>query len=76
MPWPVEADDETAEESDVAPVHPLCPEKCRARLIEFYEDRDPSKLGNVDKLMARYVGQESVLLQTIERKYNLNQGSI
>ena len=75
-PWPVEADDDTAEESDVAPVHPLCPEEYRSRLIEFYEDRDPSKLGNVDKLMARYVGQESVLLQTIERKYNLDQGSI
>merc|ERR1711865_1367182 len=42
------------------------PDECRDRLEQFYMSTDPNKVGNIDKLMAKYEGQEQTLLATVE----------
>jgi hypothetical protein len=41
----------------------------RARLTAFYQEHNPSKLGSVDSMLARYQGREEVLLANLVSKY-------
>ncbi|KUF85522.1 hypothetical protein AM588_10000933 [Phytophthora nicotianae] len=48
----------------------------RARLVAFFEDRDPDKLVEVDEMLASYKGVEESLFESLELKYSfmeLNQ---
>ncbi|POM66882.1 Hypothetical protein PHPALM_17187 [Phytophthora palmivora] len=48
----------------------------RARLITFFEERDPEKLAEVDEMLASYKGVEESLFESLELKYSfmeLNQ---
>jgi hypothetical protein len=42
----------------------------RRRLAAFYAQHNPDKIRDVDKVLARYVGQEPLLFDDLERKYN------
>ena len=41
----------------------------RRKLVAFYTQHNPSKLRDVDKVLARYRGQEKHLFEDLERKY-------
>ncbi|KAJ8554824.1 hypothetical protein ON010_g9659 [Phytophthora cinnamomi] len=48
----------------------------RARLVAFFEERDPDKLVEVDDMLANYKGVEESLFESLELKYSfmeLNQ---
>ncbi|ETI56316.1 hypothetical protein F443_01118 [Phytophthora nicotianae P1569] len=48
----------------------------QARLVAFFEDRDPDKLVEVDEMLASYKGVEESLFESLELKYSfmeLNQ---
>ncbi|KAI9993751.1 hypothetical protein PInf_016270 [Phytophthora infestans] len=48
----------------------------RARLVAFFEERDPGKLVEVDEMLASYKGVEESLFESLELKYSfmeLNQ---
>ncbi|KAE9292249.1 hypothetical protein PF008_g25123 [Phytophthora fragariae] len=48
----------------------------RARLVAFFEERDPEKLDEVDEMLANYKGVEDSLFESLELKYSfmeLNQ---
>lgn len=42
-------------------------------LIQFYQQHNPSKIGEVDKLLAKYAGYEETLLRNLARKYNMDE---
>jgi hypothetical protein len=42
-------------------------------LIQFYQQHNPSKIGEVDKLLAKYSGNEENLLRNLARKYNMDE---
>lgn len=42
----------------------------RARLVAFYEERDPEKLADVDEMLASYKGVEESLFESLELKYS------
>jgi len=44
----------------------------REILINFYQERNPLKVGEVDKLLAKYDGQEETLFRNLAKKYNLD----
>jgi hypothetical protein len=44
----------------------------REILVAFYQQRNPSKISEVDKLLAKYAGKEELLLRNLAKKYNLN----
>ncbi len=41
----------------------------RARFVAFYQQHDPSKLPNVEKLLDKYRGQELTLFDMLNAKY-------
>jgi len=41
-------------------------------LVDFYQKRNPSKVGEVDKLLAKYAGQEEQLFRNLAKKYSLD----
>jgi hypothetical protein len=41
----------------------------RRKLVAFYKQHNPSKVHDVDKVLSRYVGQEALLFEDLERKY-------
>mmetsp|Transcript_10312 Transcript_10312/g.15211 ORF Transcript_10312/g.15211 Transcript_10312/m.15211 type:complete len:636 (-) Transcript_10312:87-1994(-) len=41
-------------------------------LVSFYQQYNPSKIAEVDKLLAKYTGQEEQLFRNLARKYNLD----
>uniref|UniRef100_A0A7S3JSM5 Uncharacterized protein n=1 Tax=Aureoumbra lagunensis TaxID=44058 RepID=A0A7S3JSM5_9STRA len=41
----------------------------RAKLIKFYKEHAPEKINEVDQVLAKYRGHESVMWQRLERKY-------
>ncbi len=41
----------------------------RQKLIDFYTEHKPEKLNTVDKVLAKYVGQEDELFKDLEKKY-------
>ena len=45
----------------------------REILIQFYQQYNPSKIGEVDKLLAKYAGNEENLLRNLARKYNVDE---
>lgn len=42
----------------------------RARLVTFFEERDPSMLGEVEEMLKSYKGVESSLFESLELKYS------
>ncbi|KAL4159474.1 hypothetical protein PRNP1_000051 [Phytophthora ramorum] len=42
----------------------------RARLVDFFEERDPDKLAEVDEMLASYKGVEESLFESLELKYS------
>mmetsp|Transcript_29053 Transcript_29053/g.70876 ORF Transcript_29053/g.70876 Transcript_29053/m.70876 type:complete len:155 (+) Transcript_29053:152-616(+) len=44
-------------------------EKIKAALVKLYTEKDPEKLGNVDKIMAKYSGKWSKLEEGLSKKY-------
>ena len=48
----------------------------RERLIHFYRQQNPRKLGTVDAILAKYRGHEETLFQKLARKYNLSAGEL
>jgi len=44
----------------------------REILTSFYQQRNPSKISEVDKLIAKYAGNEEQLLRNLAKKYNLD----
>jgi len=44
----------------------------REILFAFYQQRNPSKISDVDKLLTKYAGQEEKLLRNLAKKYNLD----
>lgn len=44
-------------------------ESTRLELEEIYRKHNPEKLGDLDRLLAKYVGKEDKLLKTVRRKY-------
>lgn len=44
----------------------------RAALVSFYTERQPDKVGNVDKLLASYKGREEKLVSQMSSKYGLS----
>ncbi len=44
----------------------------REILTAFYQQRNPSKLSEIDKLLAKYAGKEESLLRNLAKKYNLD----
>lgn len=44
----------------------------REILITFYQQRNPSKISEVDKVLAKYAGNEEHLLRNLAKKYNLD----
>lgn len=44
----------------------------REILIAFYQQRNPSKVSEVDKLLAKYAGNEEQLLRNLAKKYSLD----
>ena len=48
-------------------------ERAKKILIAFYAGHNPEKLGEIDKLLYKYKGQETVLLNSIFQKYNIDE---
>ena len=44
----------------------------REILFAFYQQRNPSKISEVDKLLTKYAGKEEQLLRNLAKKYNLD----
>ncbi|GFH51820.1 hypothetical protein CTEN210_08296 [Chaetoceros tenuissimus] len=44
----------------------------REHLTLFYQQKNPSKIGDVDKLLAKYAGKEEQLLANLAKKYNIS----
>jgi len=44
----------------------------REMLVSFYQERNPSKIAEVDKVLGKYAGQEEQLFRNLAKKYNLN----
>ena len=42
----------------------------RAALVKFYEEHNPEKLADVDKVMAKWEGREHLMLVALQEKYN------
>jgi len=51
------------------------PQDHRARLIDFYQKHNPSKLNTVDATLARYRGREAQLFDSLEKKYLQRRGA-
>eukprot|EP00300_Choanocystis_sp_HF-7_P007966 c15618_g1_i2.p2 GENE.c15618_g1_i2~~c15618_g1_i2.p2 ORF type:complete len:134 (+),score=26.01 c15618_g1_i2:29-403(+) len=41
----------------------------RDRVVEFYREHNPTKLGEVNKLLKKYKGKEEELIENLNRKY-------
>ncbi|CAM9190945.1 unnamed protein product [Heterosigma akashiwo] len=48
-------------------------EEPRDRLIRFYKEHNPAKLGEVDKMLRKYAGREDELFKRLERVYGERQ---
>jgi len=44
----------------------------RELLFAFYQQRNPSKIAEVDKLLAKYAGKEEQMFRNLAKKYNLD----
>lgn len=44
----------------------------REMLMAFYQQKNPSKLTEVDKVLAKYIGKEEQLFRNLAKKYNLD----
>eukprot|EP00804_Cyclotella_cryptica_P018822 CCRYP_018694-RB/>CCRYP_018694-RB protein AED:0.13 eAED:0.13 QI:0/0.4/0.5/1/0.6/0.5/6/398/2810 len=44
----------------------------RELLLSFYQTHNPSKLGEVDKTLAKYAGKEELMFLNLARKYNVD----
>lgn len=51
---------------------PLAGKSPRDILRSFYEQRNPSKLNELDKVLAKYQGNEDQLFRNLAKKYNLD----
>ena len=47
----------------------------RQWVVSFYEEHNPSKVGNVDALLVKYEGKEEELVRQLERKYGVVSAS-
>ena len=58
-------------------VHPskMSPEVIRDRIMEIYEERDPTKIDEVDMLMEKYKGSEIDLYRAVRAKYPMRRPS-
>merc|ERR1712129_658148 len=41
-------------------------------LVEFYKQRNPSKINEIPKLLAKYAGNEEQLFRNLAKKYNID----
>lgn len=46
-------------------------EEVRAEITAIYEKHNPSKLGDIEDLMAKYLGRERKFLRMVKEKYGL-----
>lgn len=44
----------------------------RDLLLQFYKEKNPSKVSDVDKLLAKYSGREDHMFRNLAKKYNLD----
>jgi len=51
----------------------FCGKAAREILVDFYQQHNPSKITEVDKLLAKYAGNEENLLRNLSRKYNIDE---
>ena len=58
-------------------VHPskLSVDVIRTRILEIYEEMDPTKIGEVDMLMEKYKGSEVDLYRAVRAKYPMRRPS-
>lgn len=52
---------------------PMSNNNYRERLIQFYQQHNPSKLADIDKTLAKYQGREEKLFHDLEMKYKQQQ---
>jgi hypothetical protein len=45
----------------------------RKKLVQIYEQHNPSKLEEVDEILDRYAGRETQMFEMLEQKYQYNQ---
>jgi hypothetical protein len=48
----------------------------REILMAVYEKYNPSKLGEIDKVLLKYAGQEELMLRNLAKKYNINHSDL
>jgi len=48
-------------------------EQAKKILIAFYADHNPQKEGEIDKLLYKYKGQETDLLNSVFQKYSIDE---
>ena len=66
-----EADDsEQAMQEAAAAYEGLGKMDYRVALVKFYEEHNPEKLADVDKVMAKWEGREHHMLVALQEKYN------
>ena len=46
----------------------------RERVTKIYQQYDPSKLGDVDKVLEKYAGRDQELIEMLEEKYQVTSG--
>lgn len=44
----------------------------RDMLLEFYQTHNPTKVNEVDKVLAKYAGKEELMFRTLAEKYNVD----
>jgi hypothetical protein len=57
-------------ESDIPP--PPQEFGCRDMLLEFYQTHNPTKVNEIDKVLAKYAGKEELMFRTLAEKYNVD----
>lgn len=45
----------------------------RSRLVDFYTEHDPTKMSNIDALLAKYKGREHKLMRKLQTKYGVGE---
>lgn len=44
----------------------------KEKMVAFYKDHNPAKLGNVDKSLTKYAGKEEQLLHNLAKRYGID----
>eukprot|EP01051_Picozoa_sp_SAG22_P012899 SAG22_NODE_1387_length_4524_cov_2.915028_3_plen_299_part_00 len=70
-----EEEEEDDDEKEVAPAPKMSAEAIQQRILKVYQEKNPDKVGDVPKLMAKYKGKEGALFKAIMDKYEIETAS-